>query len=107
MMENNKANNNEEFVMVYDSPDQATAEMVCATLQAAGLRAVIQNERVGPAAGWLSYLGGEFGRGVFVSALDVVAANTLLLDLEPTEEEILAEMEAHGMTTEEAEAQVK
>ena len=32
------------LVLVYDAPDQATAELVCATLQSAGMQAFVQNQ---------------------------------------------------------------
>jgi hypothetical protein len=97
----------EEFVLVYDAPDQATSELVCATLQAEGIRAFVQNQYTGPAAGWLNYLGKSFAQGVVVPASEADAAQAVLAAQEPTEEEILAAFEADGMTIEEAEEQVK
>ena len=97
----------EALVLVYDAPDQTTAELVCATLQAAGMRAVVQNQYAGPAAGMLPYLGLAYSRGVLVPASEAEAARALLAAQEPTEEEFEAEVEADTMTLEEAEAHVK
>lgn len=97
----------EAFVLVYDAPDQATSELVCASLQSAGMRAVVQNQYVGPAAGMLPYLGLTDSRGVLVPASQAEAARALLAGQEPTEEELAAEAEADTMTLEEAEARVK
>ncbi len=97
----------EALVRVYDAPDQTTAELVCATLQAAGMRAVVQNQYVGPAAGMMPHLGITDSRGVLVPASEADAARALLAAQEPTEEELAAEVEADTMTLEEAEARVK
>ena len=104
-MENDAVDTEEEYVLVFDAPDQVTAELVFATLQAAGLRAVLQNEFNGPAAGWLTYMGSNYSKGVGVPASEVAAAQSILAAQEPTEDEILAEMEMDGITLEEAEAE--
>ena len=106
-MDNLNRDAGEALVLVYDAPDQTTAELVCATLQAANLRAVVQNQYVGPAAGMLSYLGNTYSRGVLVPASEADTAHALLAAQEPTEEELAAEVEAGTMTLEEAEARVK
>lgn len=97
----------EAFVLVYDAPDQVTSEVVCATLQAAGIHAIVQNQHAGPAAGMLPYLGLGFHRGVLVPASEINAARVLLAAQELTEEELAAEMEADTMSLEEAEERVK
>jgi hypothetical protein len=107
MTQNDPGHPEEQYALVYDAPDQATAEMVCATLLAQGLRAVVQNEHRGPAAGWLNYLGTSYGRGVLVPVSEADAAQAILAAQEPTEEEIIEAMEADGTTIEEAEARVK
>ncbi len=97
----------EALVLVFDAPDQGTAELVCATLQSAGMRAMVQNQYLGPAAGMLPHLGIAGGRGVLVPASEADAARALIAAQEPTEEELAAEAEAAAMTLEEAEAQVR
>lgn len=97
----------EELVLVYDAPDQTTAELVCATLHSAGIRAALQNQYGAPAAGMLSYLGMTGSRGVVVPASEADAARDLLAAQEPTEEELAAEAAADSMTLEEAEAKVR
>jgi len=105
-MDNRTVGTNETFVLVYDAPDHSTAELVCATLQAAGFRSVLQNPS-GPAAGLMPYLGLADSRGVLVPASDADAARALLAAEEPTEEELAAEAESDPLSLEEAEARVK
>jgi hypothetical protein len=93
-----------DLVLIYDAPDQTTAEIVCATLQAAGIEAVVQHQHRGPASGMLPYLGLADSRGVLVSESDEGAAHALLQALEPTEEELAAEAEDDETTLEQAEA---
>ena len=54
IMDSLNSNTVEAFVLVYDAPDQVTSELVCASLQPAGIRAVVQNRYVGGAAGMLT-----------------------------------------------------
>ncbi len=96
-----------ELVLIYDAPDQTTAEIVCATLHAAGIQAVIQSQYRAPAAGLMTYLGQSEPRGVLVAASDVLPARTILEAPSPTEEELTAEQEANPLTLAEAEARVK
>jgi len=107
MMSGLNENTEEAFVLVYDAPDQPTSELVCASLQSAGIRAVVQNKYVGGAAGMLPYLGLADGRGVLVPESEAASARALLADQELTEDELAAEAEADTMTIEEAEARVK
>ena len=95
------------LVLVYDAPDQTTAELVCASLQSAGIRAVLQHHYNGPAAGMLPYLGLTDGRGVLAPASQAAAAQEALAAREPTDAELEAEFEADTTTIEEAEARVK
>ncbi len=97
----------EELVLIYDAPDQTTAEVVCAALQAAGIHAVLQTESRGPALGLLHYLGMFDHRGVLVAAADAPAARALLKEEALTEEELAAAVDADPTTLEEAEARVK
>ena len=96
----------DQLVLVYDAPDQTTAELVCATLQSAGLQAVVLNQYRGPGAA-MPHLGLFDSRGVLVPASEADSARAVLADQEPTDEELSAEAEACTMTLEEAEARVK
>ena len=96
-----------DVVAVYDAPDETTAQVVCATLQAAGIPARIKNERRGDVAGFLPYLALAVGYGVVVAASDADAARAILLEQEPTEEELAAEVDADETSLEEAEARVR
>lgn len=106
-MGNLHADAEEELVLVFDAPNQVTAELVCSTLQAGGIRAVLRNPYAAPAAGWMTYLVIRCSPGVLVPACEADAARSLLAAQEPTEEELSAEVEANTMTLEEAEDQVK
>jgi hypothetical protein len=97
----------QDMVLVYDAPDQATAELVCASLQSAGIGAVVQNQYAGPGAGMMPHLGLSDSRGVLVPTSDADAARSLLAAVEPTEEELAAEADADTTTLEEAEARVR
>jgi hypothetical protein len=97
----------EDLVRVYDAPDQTTAEIVCATLQAAGIHAVLQNESRGPASGFLHHLALADARGVLVARADLAAATSVLQAQELTEEELAAEVDADSTSLEEAEARVR
>ena len=97
----------EEHVVVYDAPDQATAELVAATLKAAGISALLPHRYQGPASGILPHLGLTWSRTVLVPASQVRAAEEALAALAPTEAELTAQVEADTMTLEEAEALVK
>ena len=106
-MQNLDPDIHENLVRIYDAPDQTTAEIVCATLQSAGIPAVVQNHYRGWAAGMLPHLALADSRGVLVAPSDAAAARELLAGQEPTEEELAAEAEADPTSLEEAEAQVK
>lgn len=103
----NPSDRADELVMVYDAPTQTISEMVCATLQAAGVRAVVENEYRGPAAGWLNYLGNDYGRGVLVPASELELAKAVLDAQSPSEDEILTALQTDAVSIEEAEANVR
>ncbi len=98
---------NEEMVSIYDAPDQVTAEVVCATLEAAGIEAVVANTTTGPASGLLPHLGLGWSRGVSVPVSQAEAARALLQTHSPSDAELTAEEEADTLTLEEAEARVR
>lgn len=97
----------EEMVLIYDAPDQSTAELVCATLEAAGIAAVVAHTTMGPAVGVLPYLGLGWSRSVSVPLSQVEAARAVLQADMPSEAELIAEQEADPLTLEEAEARVR
>jgi hypothetical protein len=97
----------EEMVLIYEAPDQTTAELVCATLEASGLSAVVAHTTEGPASGLLPYLGLGWSRSVSVPASQVEAARAVLQANPPPEAELIAEEEADPVTLEEAEARVR
>ncbi len=98
---------NEEMVLVYDAPDQVTAEVICATLEAAGITAVIPHTTIGPGSGLLPHLGLAWSRSVTVPASQVEAAQAILQAHFPSDAELTAEEEADSLTLEEAEARVR
>ena len=97
----------EDLVLVYNAPDQTTAELVVATLEAAGIPAVLQHDTLGPGAGLMPYLGVAWNRGVAVPAAYEQEALAILQAAPPTEEELIAEELEDPVTLEEAEAAVR
>jgi len=97
----------EEMVLIYDAPDQTTAELVCATLEASGITAVVAHTTEGQASGILPYLGLGWSRSVSVPASQVEEAHAVLQANMLPEAELIAEEEADPMTLEEAEARVR
>jgi hypothetical protein len=95
------------FVPIYDSPDFETAEIVCATLAAQGIHAVMQNPTPGPASNALPFLGNTWSHGVYVAPEDAEVARALLLEPAPSEDELAAEQAADPTTLEEAEKNVR
>jgi len=63
--------------------------------------AAVQNQYASPGAGWLSYLGSTFGRGVLVPSCEADAARALLGEQELTEEEIDAAVAGGAAATDE------
>lgn len=97
----------DDLILVYDAPDLQSGEIVRATLEAAGIHAVIQNARLGPGDGEMTFLGMAWGHSVYVASADVEAAREVLNTPQMSEEELAAQEEADPMTLEEAEARVK
>ncbi len=97
----------EAMVLVYDAPDQTTAEVVCATLQSAGIGAVLQHQYYGPATGMLTFFIPTTNHGVLAPASQAEAAREVMAAREPTDAELEAEFEADTTTIEEAEGRVK
>jgi hypothetical protein len=97
----------ENYVLIANAPDQQTAELIAATLDAAGIPTLLQHDALGPAEGMLPHLGLAWNRGVAVPAEREQEARALLQSLEPTEAELIAEEEADPTTLEEAEARVR
>ena len=95
------------YVLVYDSPDYETGEVVCATLASQGIHAVMKNPMLGPATNLLPPLGNTWSHAVFVAAADEETARMLLAQESPTEEDLAAEQAADPMTLEEAEQSVR
>ena len=106
-MDNLNIDTDGALVMVYQAPDQTTAELVAATLQSAGIRAVTQYKYSGAAAGMMRSILNAPNRGVMVPASEADAARVVLEAQPPTEEELAAEAEADPMTLEDAEANVR
>lgn len=107
MTEEQRESDDTVWVLVFDAPDQSTAEAVCASLQAEGLRAVLQSRHAFRAAGWLTSMGCVTDLGVLVPHDEVAGAQEFLAAMRLDESEIEAAMLADGITTEEAEAQVR
>ena len=97
----------EDYVPIYDSPDFETGEVICATLAAEGIYAVLQNPTPGPATNALPPLGMTWSHAVYVAPEDVEAARAILNAPQPTEEELVAEQASDPTTLEEAEANIK
>jgi len=97
----------EEMVSIYDAPDQFTAELICATLEAAGIEATIPHLTIGPASGLFPHLGLGWSREVSVPASQVEAARAVLQAELPPEAELIAEQEVDTLTLEEAEERIR
>lgn len=95
------------YVPVFDSPDFETGEIVCATLVAAGIDAIMQNPTVGPAANALPFLGNTWSHAVYVPPDSAEAARGILAAPPLTEDELAAEQAADPTTLEEAENTVR
>ena len=95
-------------VLIYDAPTEEEAEVVAATLQAAGIAAVLQNPNLSAGAGMFAeQVGDTWRNGVFVPSSQVDEARAILNAPAPSEAELIAEEEADPTTTEEAEARIK
>lgn len=96
-----------DYVLLFDSPDFETGEIVCATLASQGIQAVMQNPTLGPGANALPPLGQTWSHAVYVAPSDFAAAQELLSTASPSEEELAAEQAADPTTLEEAENSVR
>lgn|GEM_PF-1880763 len=98
----------EEPVLVFDAPTGEEAEVVRATLEAAGIPAILGSPTVNPVVGALDpMVDTEWTHGVFVSPSNLEAARAILNAASPTEEELAAEEEEDPTTLAEAEARIK
>ncbi len=97
----------DDYVLAYDAPDYETGEIVCATLIAEGINAVLANPELGPGSNALPALGNTWSHAVFVAPGDLEAATRILATPPPTEEELAAEQAADPTTLEQAEKNVR
>lgn len=97
-----------EPILIFDAPTEEEAEVVRATLEAAGIHAFLQNPNPSAGAGMLAEtVGDTWSNGVFVAASDVEAARAILNAPPPSDAELTAEEESDPTTLEEAEARIK
>ena len=97
----------DDYVMVFDSPDYEIGEVVCATLAAQGIHAVMKHPLVGLAGGMLPPIGNNLSHAIYVSPADFEVARQLLAEQQPTEEELAAEQAADTTTLEDAERNIR
>lgn len=91
-------------VLVFDAPTVEEAEVVCATLNAAGVPAFLDHVIANPVVGAVdSALGGTWRRGVYVAPSNVEAARSILTTPPPTDDELAEAAQADGTTLQEAE----
>lgn len=98
-----EAVNDPVLVVVVSSHEES--EVVCATLAAAGIPALVQSPT--SRDGLPLYEMEPTVYGIFVSPSDLEAARALVFAPEPTEEDLAAEEEADPTTLEQAEARLK
>ena len=97
----------DDYVLVFDSPDYETGEIVCATLAAQGIHAIMKHPQLGPAGGLLPPLGINWSHAIYVAPADLGTARQMLAAQEPSEAELAAEQAADPTTIEEAERRVR
>lgn len=98
----------EEPVLVFDAASVEEAEVVRATLEAAGIPARLENPDSMAGAGTIGEtVGNTWSNGVFVMPSHLEAARAILNTPSPTDEELGDESEADPTTLEEAEARIK
>jgi hypothetical protein len=97
----------DNFVLAFDAPDLESAEIVLATLAAAGLHAAVANPELGPGSGALPHLGNTWSHGVFVAPDELESALAILSGPPPSEEEFAAAQAADPTTLEQAEKSVR
>ncbi len=98
-----------EPVLVFRAASNEEAEVVRATLEAAGIPATLQLPNVSAGTGLLTEtVGGDtWSEGIYVSPSNVEAALAILNTPPPSEAELTAEEEADPTRLEDAEAQIK
>jgi len=98
-----------QLVLVYNAASEEEAEVVRATLEAAGIPATIQTPNFHAGTSLLTEtVGGDsWSGGIYVPASLVESARALLNTPPPTEAELTAAEEADPTTLEEAENRVK
>ncbi len=97
----------DDYVLAYDAPDYETGEIVCATLIAEGLHAMLANPELGPGASAIPSIGLTWSHAVYVPPDELEAALKILSTPPPTEEELAAEQAADPTTLEQAEMNVR
>jgi hypothetical protein len=95
-------------VLIFNAGTHEEAEVVRATLDAAGIATSMQGNTINPYMGALDApMSDTAAMGIYVPPSQVEAAKAILTAPAPTEEELTAEEEADPRTLEEAEAAVK
>ena len=96
-----------DYVMLIDPPDFETSEILLATLAASGIHGVMENPVPSPADNTFPPLGISWSHAIWVSPDDFEAAQAVLAESQPTEEDLAAEQAADPTTLSEAERDVK
>lgn len=97
-----------DAVLVMNAETDEEAEVVRATLEAAGIPAFLQMPNPSAGTALLSEtVGDTWASGVYVAPADFEAARAILSAPPPSEDELTAEQEADSTTLAEAEARVK
>lgn len=94
-----------EPVLVFQASTQEEAEVVRATIEAAGIHAFLDQVAPDPVVGAVDpALGLAWRRGVYVSPANADEARALVDSITPSDEELDAEEQADTTTLQEAEA---
>ncbi len=95
-------------VLIFNAASNEEAEVVRATLEAAGIAATTQGMVINPYFGAMDApMRDAAAMGIYVPPSQVEAAKAVLTMPPPTEEELAAEEEADPKTLEQAEAEVR
>jgi hypothetical protein len=95
-------------VLIFQAATNEEAEVVHATLEAAGIAAILQSNPINPYMGGMDVaMRDTSAMGIFVAPSQAEAARAVLSAPAPSEEELAAEAEADPKTLEEAEAEVR
>jgi hypothetical protein len=97
----------DEPVLVFDAATEEEADVVRATLTAAGIPATLLNSSLNAGAAFAEGVGDTWRNGVFVSPSNVEAARAVLNAPALSEVDLIAAEEADPTTLAEAEAQIK